>query len=95
MADGITRREAATMISRALALLVIVWALNVLTYLPQVAFALQHHLQQRSVLEGEFYLADYYKIDVGFYVVRFLGLTVAGVWLWKWGGGLFEAACGD
>ena len=86
-----SREEAVQLASRALALLMVVWALTTLTYLPVTLVGLIHHLRQGSILLPHDYWTNYYLAALISEIVRFLGQCLAAIWFWKYGPGVRSA----
>lgn len=80
-----TRRDAALLASRALALYLIAWALSDLTHLPQSVVSLRHHA---SVLFTNDYWAYYDTIGFCFLLLRITALFLAAAWLYRCGPGV-------
>jgi hypothetical protein len=67
-----SRKEIVSMVSRAFALLLIMWAFTELTYLPDRLLGLIHHVNERSTLTQHDYWTSYYLILTVFTVLRIL-----------------------
>lgn len=80
-----TREDMAVVASRSLALLMAVWTLVDLTYLPEKIFELLHHVGHKSVIGKPDYWVSYYYLAIAFHVIRTLLTALAGVWFWKGG----------
>ena len=80
-----SRKELVFIVSRAIALLLISWALADVSYLPERLFALTHHISQGSVLAKYDYWSSYYLVITSFLVVRVLGLILAAGSFWRCG----------
>ncbi len=80
-----SREEVVQLVSRALAVVFVVWALIDITILPQTMLALVHHTLDRSVLVPQGYLASYYLAGAISHVLRILILASSAIWLWKCG----------
>jgi len=81
-----SRKEAAVLASRTLALLLVVWVLTEVSYLPEYMHSFVHHLRQESVLAtAHSYLYWYYLLRLGSLVVRLVGYSLAARWLFKGG----------
>ena len=78
-------REDMVVASRSLALLMAVWTLVDLTYLPVRIFELLHHERHQSVIGRPDYWASYYSLAIACQVIRILLMALAGVWFWKGG----------
>jgi hypothetical protein len=80
-----SRRELVALASRALALLLIVWAFVELTYLPDRLLGLVHHLNEHSALAPRDYWSSYYLILTVFTLLRMIAFLVAATLFWKCG----------
>jgi hypothetical protein len=83
-----SKRETVVLVSRVFALLLAVWALVEITYLPEHLLALFHHMSQRSVLAAHDYWSSYYMVITALHFVRIAGLSIAAVLFWKCGPGV-------
>ena len=86
-----TREDAVRLASRALGLLFVVSAVSTLTYLSDPLVMLIHHIRQRAALPGQDYLISYYMVSTLSHVIRFLLMSVVGLWLWNCGPGVQAA----
>jgi hypothetical protein len=80
-----SRKELVFIVSRALALLLISWALVEVSYLPERLFALTHHIGQGSVLAKYDYWSSYYLVVTSFLVARILALLLVAQSFWRCG----------
>ena len=81
-----SRRDAAVLASRTLALLLIVWALAEVLNLPEYVYSFIHHLHQESVLSAKHgYWYYYYLTCLGFVIVKIVGFSLTAWWLFKGG----------
>jgi hypothetical protein len=81
-----SRKDAAVLASRTLALLLIVWALADVFYLPEYMYSFLRHLHEESVLSAAHgYWYYYYLIRLGFLLVRIVGFSLAARWLFNSG----------
>lgn len=80
-----TREEAAVVASRSLAMLMAMWTLIDLTYLPETIFSLLHHLGHQSVVGPRDYWSGYYSLLLASQGFRILLVALAGIWFWKGG----------
>jgi len=81
-----SRKDAAVLASRTLALLLIVWALADVSYLPEYLHSFIHHLHQESVLAtAHGYWFYYYLIRLSLDVVRIVGFSLMAWWLFQGG----------
>ena len=78
-----TRRDAILLASRALALYLIAWALNDLSYLPESVLSFRHNT---SVLYSNNYLRTYYGVAIVVRVLRSTALFLTAAWLYRCGG---------
>ena len=79
-------KDTAVLASRALALLLTVWALSEASYLPDHVYAFLHRTHQDSVLStASGYWYHYYVISIGFLIVRVVGFALLARWLFKGG----------
>jgi hypothetical protein len=86
-----TRDEGVHLASRSLALLMIIWALVDVTYLPDVVTSLVHYLRQRTILVPQNYWIHHYEMITTFYVFRTVALFIAARWFWRCGPGVQAA----
>jgi hypothetical protein len=75
-----TRKDAVLLASRALALYLIAWGLNDLSYVPQAVLSFRHNT---SVLYTNSYLRTYYGLALVVHVLRSIALFVAAAWLYR------------
>ncbi len=84
-----SRKEAVLLVSRALAILQLIFALMELTYLPVRFMSLHHHTTSRvSVLAPSGYddfWNSYYCIDIAFLLTRVIIYLVLAFIFWKCG----------
>jgi hypothetical protein len=80
-----TREDMAVLASRSLALLMAVWTLVDLTYLPEQIFSLVYHLGHQSVVGTRDHWSSLYSLVITFHVIRLLLTALAGIWFWKGG----------
>ena len=79
-----SRKDAAVVASRTLALLLIVWALADVSYLPEYLHSFIHHLHQESVLTtAHGYSYNYYLIRLSTDVVRIFAFSLMAWWLFQ------------
>jgi len=86
-----SREEGIQLASRALALLMIIWAFVDLTYLPGSLLYLVHQLRVRSVLLPQNYAVASAMTSTINHGLRLVGLSVAAVWFWNCGPGVQSA----
>jgi hypothetical protein len=80
-----SRKDAVVLASRALALLLVLWALTDVSYLPEYVHSLIHHSNQESVLTPHGYWFYYYLVRLASLLVRIVGYSIAARWLFKGG----------
>src|SRR5690349_8518573 len=81
-----SKKEMVFVVSRAFALLLIIWALLDLSYLPEHLFRLYHHARQQSVLTTpRDYWANYYLLGTATVVLRVIVQLVASAAFWRCG----------
>lgn len=83
-----TKKEAVLLVSRALAIIQIVTALEAITYLPERFISLFHHAQAESVLEPfkiDRYFQTLDRVGMTLMLVRILGLLVLAFIFWNCG----------
>ncbi len=80
-----SRQEAILLASRSLALLLAVWALTDLSYLPGSVHSFLHYLNYEHAAPGTEYLRHYYLIALGFLVTRIVGYCLVAKWLYRGG----------
>lgn len=81
-----TRKDAALLASRALALYLFAWALNDLSYVPQTVISLRHNA---SVLYTNNYWRTYYSVALLEHLLRTIALFITAVWLYRCGQAFF------
>src|SRR5437868_14034547 len=79
------KRHAVMVASRAIAFYLLVWALDAASYLPSTIFAFWRHRADESVLSGPSYFHNYYLIQLGFGLLRFLTLLIAAIVMYRCG----------
>jgi len=81
-----SKKDAVVLASRALAVLLTVWALTDVSYLPENLHSFLHYLNHESASStGAEYLRHYYLIRLGFLVARIVGFSLMAAWLYKGG----------
>ena len=86
-----SREDGIQLASRALALLMIIWAFVELTYLPGTLLNLVHQLRLRSVLLPQDYGVTSALAGSMTRVLRLAGLSVSALWFWNCGAGVQSA----
>ena len=83
-----SRKDGILLASRALALVLIIGALDELSYLPTRLYSFLHYVHDDSILapspRGQ-YLGHYYLIELGFLVIRIVGYSLTAWWLYRGG----------
>lgn len=81
-----SRRESIELASRALALLLAIWALGEASGLPRVAQSFLHYANQETGSSSAIqYWRHYYLISLGFLLTRIIGFSLMARWLYKGG----------
>jgi hypothetical protein len=79
------KKEMVFLVSRAFALLMIIWTFTEITSLPHNLFSLSEHMKVRSVLAPRDYWTNYYLILTVCNIVRTLVLFFVAVLFWRCG----------
>ena len=83
-----TRKEAVVLVSRALAVIQLIVALQEITYLP-IRFMSFHHYTVRAstatALPSDAYFKSYDQLDIAFLFARIAGLLFFALLFWKCG----------
>ncbi len=86
-----SRRDAVMLASRTLALLLVVWALTEVSYLPGVVHSfLRYSNREPGVSASIEYWRHYYLISLGFVVTRIVGFSLLARWLYAGGADIEE-----
>lgn len=81
-----SRKEAVVLAARTLAILLTVWALTDVSYLPERLHSFLYYLSQEPTSSSSIqHLRHYYLIGMGFLVVRIVGYSSLARWLYKSG----------
>lgn len=80
-----SRKDAILLASRSLAVLLIVWALTDISYLPGSVHTFFHYLNYEHATPGTEYLRHYYLIALGFLITRIVGYSLVARWLYRGG----------
>ena len=80
-----SRKDAIMLASRTLAILLTVWALTDVSYLPERVHSFLHYINQENYSASTQYMGHYYLIELGFLVTRIVGYSLAARWLYKGG----------
>jgi hypothetical protein len=86
-----SREEGIQLASRALAMLMIIWAFVELTYLPGSLLYLVHQLRVHSVLLPQDYAVTSAVTSTIAHGLRLVALSVAALWFWNCGPGVRSA----
>ena len=78
-----SRRDAVVLTSRLLAVLLSIYALTELSYLPSVVFSFLHHAEGLSLASQ--YWRHYYLLSLGFLVARIIGFSLMSMWVFHCG----------
>ena len=82
----VTRKDVVVVASRTLALLVTLWALTDLSYLPEYIHTLLRYMDQTPSATPTAYSVRHYEfIRVGFLVTRVIGFALMARWLFQGG----------
>ena len=73
------------LVARAVALYLLCWIGGDLTYLPNRIYGLYHYVRSEHVSTGQQYLQNTYVLEVGFALIRVLGLFLVAGWLYRCG----------
>jgi hypothetical protein len=77
-----SRKEAVRLASRTLAVLMTVWALTEVSYLPSAVYSFLRYGSDQSTMS---YWRHHYLIQLGFVVTRMIGYSLTALWLFKGG----------
>jgi hypothetical protein len=81
-----SRKDAVTLASRTLAILLTVWALTDVSYLPERVHSFLHYLNHPPASSTAIeYGRHYYLFQLGFLVTRVVGYSLLARWLYKGG----------
>jgi hypothetical protein len=81
-----SRKDAVVLASRTLAVLLTVWALAEVSYLPEFFYSLLHYANQEPASSSwTQYQHHHYVLEIGFRVARILGFALMARWLHKGG----------
>jgi len=81
----VTNKLVVQLVSRAVALNLVIWAVESLVYIPEIIFSLSHYagLEVHSANQAYFYRYDY--ISLVSHLVYSTGLFLAAVWVYGCG----------
>jgi len=80
---NMSKKDLALIASRFFALLMSVWALMEISYLPEHLFAFRHYVSQRSVLSSQDYYTSLHFLVVISCILRITALLVLAILFWK------------
>ena len=80
-----TKKEAVRLASRTLALLLVVWALSDLSYIPTIAFSLSRYRIDTPLTPMQQHNQTYYLVQLALYIIRGAGYFASAVWLYRCG----------
>lgn len=80
-----SRKEAVSIASRALAMLMTVWALTEVSHLPSTLYSYLRYTNEQSLSSANLYWRHQYLIQLGFLITRIIGYSLTAVWLFKGG----------
>lgn len=83
-----SRKDAISLVSRAIALYLTFWALAELTNLPVRVLSFVHSVTAERMAPNMQYLRQYYLMEVAFLLTRVVGLSVLALWFHKCGPGV-------
>ena len=73
------------LVARAVALYLLCWVGSELTYLPNRIHGLYHYVRSEHVSTIEQYMQNTYVLEVGFALIRILGIFLVAGWLYRCG----------
>jgi len=86
-----SRKDAVTLASRTLAVLLTVWALTDVSYLPGNLHSFLNYLNRESPSSpGVEYMRHSYLISLGFLITRIVGYSLMARWLYRGGAEIEE-----
>lgn len=88
-----SRTDAVVLTSRALALLLMLWALIDLSYIPEEVISYRRYIGHEVTptnSEYWFYWSHHYLLNLSFLIARIIGLSLLSRWLFKGGPEVFE-----
>jgi hypothetical protein len=89
-----SRKDAILLASRTLAVLLTVWALTEVSYLPERWHAFLHYINQEvPFTTATQHLRHHYLIELGFLVTRIVGYSLVARWLYKGSPEVEELCC--
>jgi hypothetical protein len=82
-----SKTDAVVIASRALSVLLTVWALTEVSYLPEFLHSLLHYSDQSVQASASYtqYMHRYHLIRVGFLITRIVGYFLMARWFYKGG----------
>jgi hypothetical protein len=79
-----SRRDGVVLCSRVLAVLLTIWALSEVTYLPTSVYSLLHYAEGASTSSAP-YWRHHYVMALGFLITRIVGYSLMASWLFRCG----------
>ena len=84
-----SRKDALLLASRGLAVLLTLWALAEVSYLPEFAHSFLHYIRYERTSSTSMgyldYMRHYYLIRLAFLITRIIGYSLMARWLYKGG----------
>lgn len=87
-----SRRDAIVLASRLLAVLLSVWALTEVSYLPAAVFSYLHYAEGATLWSVQ-YWRHHYLLTLGFIIARIVGFSLMSMWLFRCGPDVEELLC--
>ncbi len=85
-----SRKDAVLLASRTVAVLVTVWALAEVSYLPGSLHSFLHYVNQETSSPGVEYTRHLHLIALGFLIRRIVGFSLVARWLYEGGPEIHE-----
>lgn len=80
-----SRKDVVLRASRTLAVLLMVWALSDISYLPGRVYSYLHYLNREPASAYTEYMKHYYFIELGFLITRIVGYSLFSMLLFRGG----------
>jgi hypothetical protein len=81
-----SRRDAVVLAARVLALLLTVWAVTDISYLPASVFSYLRYSNELPLFSpARNYWGHYHLISLGFLIIRIIGFSLVARWLYRCG----------
>jgi len=78
-------QEAVRIVSRAVAIYFLAWALSDISYLPQMIYSFFHYVNSAGAFGTSAYYRDHDSIMLAFHAVRIVVLFIAAQWFYRGG----------